>query len=302
MEKVILIDASGLIYRGFYAIPPFLKSPGGVLTNAVFGFTTILLGLIASQKPDYIAVAYDKKGPTFRHKEFTEYKATRVKAPQELYDQIPLVKKMVETFKIPSFEAQGFEADDVLATIANHLKNNKNVEVLIATGDFDMFQMVSPNVAILYPEKGFKETRIFKRDDVVAKYSLTPEQIPDYKGIAGDSSDNLPGVKGIGEKGAKDLLQKYGTLEAVFAHSSELSQSLQKKLSESKDQALMCKRLATLDIAAPLQFDLETCKVQNFNISAVSALFRELGFRTLEKKVAELYAPPQKQQIQGQLF
>lgn len=298
MEKLILIDASGLIYRGFYAIPPFLKSPSGVQTNAVFGFTNILLGLIANQKPTYMAVAFDKKGPTFRHKEFEAYKATRVKAPQALYDQIPLVKSVVETFGIPAFEVEGFEADDILATLVKKLEK-ENIEVLIATGDFDIFQVVSGNTAILYPTKGFKESEIIRASDIPEKYGLTADQIPDYKGIAGDASDNLPGVRGIGEKGAKDLLQKYKTLDNIYKHLDELSPVLRKKLEESRDNAFTSKRLATLDSNVPLTFSLEDCRVKHFNVDAVRRSFSELGFRNLQKRLDELYGS---KTAQGTLF
>lgn len=288
VEKLILVDGSGLIYRGFYAIPPFFKSPSGVQTNAVFGFTAILLSLLSTQKPDYMAVAFDKKGPTFRHKEFKEYKATRVKAPQELYDQIPLVKSVVTAFGIPGFEVESYEADDIIATIDKKLAKS-GIDILIATGDFDMFQLVSANTSILYPAKGFKEAETLRLDDVEKKYGLTPEQIPDYKGIAGDSSDNLPGVKGIGEKGAKDLLHKYQTLENIYAHLAELSPVVRKKLEDSHDSAAMCKKLATLQADVPIHFDLDSCRVKQFNAQAARKIFDELGFKSLKSRLDEMY-------------
>lgn len=289
MKKLILIDGSGLIYRGFYAIPPFLKSPAGVQTNAVFGFTNILLSLISSQKPDYMAVAFDKKGPTFRHKEFKEYKATRVKAPQELYDQIPLVKDVVNAFGIPLFEADNFEADDVLATIAANLSSNKKIEILIASGDFDVFQTASRNTAILYPAKGFKEAETLCAPDIEKKYGLTPAQIPDYKGLAGDASDNIPGVYGIGEKGAKDLLAKYKTLENIYGHLADLPEGMRKKLETGRADAFMSKGLAVLKTDVPLDFDLEACRVKHFDVKTVRDLFGEMGFKSLQKRLDDLY-------------
>ncbi len=298
MEKCILIDGSGLIYRGFYAVPPFIKSPTGVQTNAVFGFTNILLSLLSVRTPTYMAVAFDKKGPTFRHKEYKEYKATRVKAPQELYDQIPLVKEMVKTFGIPSFEVEGFEADDILATIVKLLPKSGN-ETLIATGDFDMFQIATEHVSMLYPAKSFKEAVVLAPKDIQAKYGITPGQIPDYKGLAGDHSDNIPGVRGIGEKGAVDLLQKYSTLENIYQHLSELSDSLRKKLEESKENAFMSKRLATLDDNVPLDFSLNECRVKHFDVDALRQAFSELGFKSLQKRLDELYGT---KTTQGALF
>lgn len=299
MEKLILIDGSGLIYRGFYAIPPFLKSPTGVQTNAVFGFSNILLSLLTSQKPDYLAVAFDKKGPTFRHKAYAKYKATRIKAPQELYNQIPLVKKIVDTFGIPAFEADEFEADDILATITKLLAKRKNLQTLIATGDFDIFQIVSDNVAILYPTKGFKEAEILKEKDIIEKYGITPEQIIDFKALAGDSSDNIPGVRGIGDKGATQLLQKYKNLENIYKHLPELSESMRKKLGDGENDALTSKQLVTLSHNVPVDFDLNACRVKNFDVKSVRAAFEELGFKSLQKRLDELYGVDPKQ---GALF
>lgn len=296
MKKCILIDGSGLIYRGFYAIPPFLKSPAGVQTNAVYGFTNILLSLLAHKKPDYMAVAFDRKGPTFRHKEFTAYKATRVAAPQALYDQIPLVKKVVETFGIPSFESEGFEADDVLATIVKKLAKDPTVEIFIVTGDFDLFQMVKLRVSILYPAKGFKAEEIMKASDIKAKYGISPDQIPDFKGIAGDSSDNIPGVRGIGEKGAKELLSRFDSLENIYEHIDEITGAMRIKLEEGRDAAFMSKKLATLHEEVPINFDLPACRVAEFNAVAAKKLFDELGFKSIQKRLDEIFGiePAQK--------
>jgi DNA polymerase-1 len=288
MQKLILVDASGLIYRGFYAIPPFFRTKAGVQVNAVFGFTSIILTLLANHKPDYLAVAYDKKGPTFRHKEYTEYKATRVKAPQELYDQIPIVKDVVSALEIPAFDAEGFEADDIIATIVEHTAE-PDLEIFIASGDFDVFQMANQHTHIIYPTKGFREAEIFKIPDIEKKYSLKPEQIPDYKGLAGDSSDNIPGVRGIGPVGAKSLLQKYGTLEGIYEHLSEVGGVTQKKLEDNKEMAFLSKRIATLDRNAPVKFHLGDCRAKHFNVTAARKIFTELGFKSLQGRLDELY-------------
>ena len=299
MQKLILVDGSGLIYRGFYAIPPFLKSPSGQLTNAVFGFANILLSLISVHKPDYIAVAFDKKGPTFRHKAFAEYKATRVKAPQELYDQIPLVKKVVETFGMPLFEKEGFEADDILATIVEQTAAQSDIETLIATGDFDMFQVAGPHVSILYPGKGFKDAQILREEDIEKKYGLLPLQIPDYKGLAGDSSDNIPGVHGRGDVGATNLLQKYKTLDGIYEHIDEIQGALKKKLEDGKRDAFMSRDLAVLVRNVPTDFSLEDCRVKKFGVDSLHALFGELGFKSLQKRLDDLYGT---ETAQGTLF
>lgn len=299
MEKLILIDGSGLIYRGFYAIPPFFKSPTGAPTNAVFGFTSILLTILANHKPDYLAVAFDKKGPTFRHKAYKEYKATRVKAPQELYDQIPLVKDVVSAFGIPGFEVEGFEADDILAAIVALVGPKTDVHTLIASGDFDMFQIASDKVSILYPTKGFKEAEIFSADEIKKKYGITPGQIPDYKGLAGDNSDNIPGVMGIGDKGATKLLQDYGTLENIYEHLGDISEGVRKKLEASRDNAFMSKKLATLEVNVPLDFDLPACRAKHFNAKSVKQTLAGLGFKSLIKRIDEMYGD---EPAQGSLF
>lgn len=299
MKKLILIDGSGLIYRGFYAIPPFLRAPDGTQTNAVFGFTNILLSLLSVHKPDYMAVALDKRGPTFRHKEFKEYKATRVKAPQELYDQIPLVKTVITSFGIPLFESEGYEADDILAAIVKKNSAEKNLQTFIATGDFDVFQIVGPAVFILYPTKGFKEAEILRTEDINAKYGFSPEQIPDYKGLAGDSSDNIPGVHGIGDKGATELLLKYKNLENIYKHLDEIKGALHQKLAAGQKDAFMSKRLATLDSNAPVDFNLTSCSVKDFDVKTVHELFGKLGFKSLQKRLNELF---EKNYSQNALF
>jgi DNA polymerase-1 len=289
MKKLIIIDGSGLIYRGFYAIPPFMRSPAGLQTNAVFGFMSILLTILITQKPDYLAVAFDMKGPTFRHKEYTEYKATRTKAPDELYAQIPIVKSLTAAFGIPSFEVAGIEADDIIATVVKKMSGNRELLTLIATGDFDIFQVVGEGSEILYPEKGFREAKPLNAADIFAKYGIHPLQIPDYKGIAGDSSDNIPGVKGIGDKGAVSLLTKYGTLEGVYEHIDEIKGAMRKKLEESREIALLSKRLATLKSDVEIDFELEKCHAAGFNVSAAREAFRELGLKSLMRKLDELY-------------
>lgn len=282
MQKLILIDGAGLVYRSFFAVPLHLRSATGEHTNAILGFTNILLNIILRQKPDYIAVAFDKKGPTFRHKEFKEYKATRVKAPQELYDQIPRVKEVISAFRIPLFEVDGFEADDVLATVAKHVSKEKNLETYIATGDFDMFQTISPRVKILYPTQGFKEASIVDEKQVMEKYGLTPAQIPDYKGLCGDHSDNIPGVMGIGEKTAKILLQKYGSLENIYEKlTGVIPEGIRKKLEIGRESAFFSKKLATLIYEVPFDFSLKNCELHSPNPDKIVPLFEKLGFYKL---------------------
>lgn len=289
MKKLILIDGTGLIYRGFYSIPPYLKSPDGTLTNAVYGFTLILLSIIELQKPDYIAVAFDLKGPTFRHEQYKEYKATRTKAPDELFAQIPMVKELVTDFGIPQFTAPGFEADDVLATIVRHMRGTRpELAISIATGDFDVFQLADDMVSILYPTKGFRAADIFTPPLIKEKYGITPLQIPDYKGLAGDSSDNIPGVRGIGDKTATELLNLYGTLEGIYEHIEEIKGAKRTKLETGKESAFECRGLATLRADVEVPFELDKCHVSNIDSAKIMELFTRLGFNSLKGRVREL--------------
>ena len=215
-EKLLIIDSNALIHRAFHALPPLSDSQGRP-TNAVYGFTTIFLKAVKDLKPDYVAACFDRKEKTFRHEEYVEYKATRVKAPDELYEQIPLVKEVVRSFDVPVFELAGYEADDLIGTVAT-LKSvdRPDIETIILTGDQDCLQLVDYNTKVLSPHKGLSETILYGEQEVKEKFGgLMPKQLIDYKGLRGDTSDNIPGVKGIGEKGAIDLLLNFGSLEEV---------------------------------------------------------------------------------------
>lgn len=198
--KLIIIDGNALIHRSFHALPPTLRTKKGVLVNAVYGFTSFLLKALNEFHPEYVVLTLDKKGPTFRHEAYTEYKATRVKAPDELYEQIPLVKKVAEAFNIPIFELSGFEADDLIGTICAQMKKEKNLETIIITGDFDTLQLIDSRTKVYTMSRGLSDSVLYGAEQVKARYNLEPDQIIDYKALRGDVSDNIPGVKGIGEK------------------------------------------------------------------------------------------------------
>ncbi|PIU78231.1 MAG: DNA polymerase I, partial [Candidatus Moranbacteria bacterium CG06_land_8_20_14_3_00_43_56] len=201
-KKLILIDSNAIIHRAYHALP-LLTTKKGELVNAVYGFTSVLLNVLGKFKPDYIAATFDLKEPTFRHKEFKDYKATRVKAPDDLYEQIPQVKKIVETFNIPIVEKEGYEADDLIATFARKTeKLHPDVEVIVVTGDLDTLQLVDENIKVFALRKGMSDSVLYGKKEILERYGLKPEQMIDYKGLRGDPSDNLPGVKGVGEKTA----------------------------------------------------------------------------------------------------
>lgn len=289
-QKLLVIDGNALIHRSFHALPP-LTAPDGRVVNAVYGFAATLLKAWKDIKPTHIAATFDLKGPTFRHKAFAAYKATRVKAPDELYEQIPVVKDLVRSFNIPVYEMSGYEADDVIGTITSH---DGTFESIILTGDMDTMQLVNSRTSVYTIRKGLSDTAMYNEAAVKERYGLTPDQVIDYKALRGDPSDNIPGVKGIGEKTAVDLLQKFGTLEKLYTALADNSKKVQtikdgvkEKLLTYKSDAFLSKQLATIDCQAPIAFDLEATAVHHYNRDQVVSLFRELGFKSLLSKLPE---------------
>jgi len=286
MKKFILIDSHALIHRAYHALPP-LTTKSGELVNAVYGFTSILIKTISDFKPDYIAAAFDAPGATFRHEEYKEYKATRVKAPDDLYAQIPRVKEILTAFNIPIFEKSGFEADDIIGTISKNLKR-KDIEVLILTGDTDNFQLIGKNIKVLYSSpSASKEQIIYDAKRVEERFEgLKPEQLIDFKGLKGDPSDNIPGIKGVGEKTAIILLQRFGTIENLYRAVEKnkingVSASVLEKLKTGKDMAFFSKKLATIKQNVSLKFDLKKSQFGKFNKEKLFNILRELGFVSL---------------------
>ena len=235
MKKLVLIDSNALVHRAFHALPPTLTSPKGVLTNAVYGFTSVLLKMIKDLKPDYIAATYDLAGPTFRHEEFEAYKAHREKAPDELYAQIPLTKEILKTFGIPVYEKQGFEADDLIGSLAERGKKEKDIQVIIVTGDLDPLQLVYKDKVVVFTlRKGLTDTVTYNEAEVKKRYGIKPEQVIDFKGLKGDPSDNIPGVPGIGEKTASSLIQTFNNIENLYKHIEEISLDFSKSETDLK--------------------------------------------------------------------
>jgi DNA polymerase-1 len=291
-EKLMIIDGNAIIHRSFHALPPTLRTKDGVLVNAVYGFSSFLLKAWKELKPDYIVLTLDMKGPTFRHKKYKEYKATRVKAPQDLYDQIPRVKEVATAFNIPIFELSGWEADDLIGTIAKVAP--EKVEKIIVTGDMDTMQLVNDNTKVFAMGRGLSESVLYDEAKVRERYALNPDQMIDYKGLRGDPSDNIPGVKGVGEKTATELLQNFKTLDGVYAQLRIKNEELRIKpriaelLREHKDDAYLSRDLATINRDAPIKFDLEKCRAKDFDIQKVSKIFYELEFKTLLPRVQDL--------------
>ena len=282
--KLVLIDGHSLAFRAFHALPPSMTAPDGELTNAVFGFTSMLLNVLRDQQPEYVAVAFDV-GKTFRHEMFPEYKGHRERMPDELRTQIERIKQVVETLNIPIFTAEGFEADDVLATLARQAES-QGVDSLIVTGDRDILQVVNEHIRVLTSGRQFSDTIIYDPPAVEEKYSLRTDQLVDYKALVGDKSDNIPGVRGIGEKGAVALLQKYGTLEAVYAHLAEVTPERTKKaLTEGEADAWQSQTLGRIILDVPIQLDLAACHTRDYDRAKAVELFRDLAFRALVAKL-----------------
>lgn len=290
MQKLFLIDGNAIIHRAFHAIPHFTTSKGELI-NAVYGFSSMLLNIMNAQKPDYIAVSFDLAAKTFRHEEYKDYKATRTKAPDELYAQIPRIKEVVKTFNIPIYEIEGFEADDVLGTLAEQAEKtqtpNAPLNTYIVTGDMDTLQLVTDKTFVFAPQNGFKEAITYDTNKVLAKHGLTPSQIVDYKSLKGDSSDNIPGVPGIGEKTSVQLLQKYKTLDGVYEHLEEITGAVHNKLKDNREQAYLSQYLARIVINVPIDLDLDDCRTHKFDHEKLTTLFTELEFKSLLAKLGQ---------------
>ncbi|MBU1953652.1 hypothetical protein KKH03_01620 [Patescibacteria group bacterium] len=287
MKKLILIDGNAILHRAYHSLPPF-KTTKGEITNAIFGFLRMLIDIYIKIQPDYLGIAWDRKAPTFRHEKYAEYKATRVAPPEDLYPQLPRLKEVLKAFNIPMMEQDGFEADDLLGAAANKAEKEADLETLIVTGDQDAMQLVSDKTHIMAPIKGISEVKMFDPAAVKEKYGIRPDQIIDYKALCGDTSDNIPGVPGIGPKNATQLLRKYNDLDNIYAHLAELPDGQKAKLEAGKQSAYMSRELATIDRGAPVQFNLEDLQTHDINYPAVEKLFNELEFRTLGKKLEQL--------------
>src|SRR2546423_789804 len=287
-KKLVLIDGHAIIHRAFHAVPETLTTSKGENVNATFGFTSMLIKALLEEKPDYIAMTFDRPSPTFRHEQFTEYKAHRPTLPDNIRPQFARIHEVVEAFGIPIYEKDGFEADDVLGTLSVQA-NQQGVDTIIYTGDMDTLQLVNEHVAVKVAKRGITEITEYDEEGVKARYGFEPDKLPDYKGLVGDKSDNIPGVPGIGEKTASKLIAEYGSLENVLTHLDEIKPKEQKLLREYSEQAKQSKFLATIVLDVPVQLDLEACRPEHMNRDKVLAIFRELEFRTMVEKVLSLF-------------
>ncbi|MEK7149006.1 MAG: 5'-3' exonuclease H3TH domain-containing protein, partial [Patescibacteria group bacterium] len=287
-ERIVLLDSNAIVHRAFHALPP-LTSPTGEPTNAVYGFVSILLKIIAELKPTHMLAAFDLAAPTFRHKAFAGYKATRGKAPDELYLQFPPIKKILGMLSVPIYEKEGYEADDIIGTAVKFFeKKHPHAEILIVTGDLDTLQLISPNTKVYTMRKGLSDTIIYDEGAFRARFGFPPEHMIDYKGLRGDPSDNIPGIRGIGEKTAMTLVQQFGTIEDIYKNISKVKpDGVRKKLEESKEEALFSKELSTINTSSPVSIDLESALWRNDikENKDLRDLFQLLGFFSLLKRL-----------------
>lgn len=287
-QRLMIIDGHAMIHRAYHAVPETLATKKGEVINAIFGFTSLLIKALNDINPDYIAMAFDLPTPTFRHQQFAQYKAHRPTLPDNMRPQFGRIREMVEAFGIPIYEKDGFEADDVLGTLARQA-TVEGVDTIILTGDMDTLQLVDEHVKVMAAKRGITEVVEYGIEEVQQRFGVSPEHVPDYKGLVGDTSDNIPGVKGVGEKTAKKLLAQYsGDIEQLFAHLDDLAPKEQKLLRGKEEEARHSKYLATIVRDVPVQLDLVACRVGQVNHERTVALFRELEFRTLIDKIPGL--------------
>jgi DNA polymerase-1 len=285
-KKLLLIDGNSIAYRAFFALP-LLHNDKGIHTNAIYGFTMMLMKILEEEKPTHILVAFDAGKTTFRHKSFSEYKGGRQKTPPELSEQFPLIRELLDAYQISRYELENYEADDIIGTMSLQAEK-EGYEVKVISGDKDLTQLSSPKTTVGITRKGITDIEEYTPAHIEEKYGLTPEQIIDMKGLMGDNSDNIPGVPGVGEKTAIKLLKEFHTLEDLLSSIEKVSgNKLKEKLTTYKEQALLSKELATIMREAPVEVQLEDIHYEGFDQGKLNHLFKDLGFHSLLDKIAE---------------
>ncbi|MDH3730538.1 MAG: DNA polymerase I [Acidimicrobiia bacterium] len=287
MRKLVLLDGHSLSYRAFYALPTDLATPSGQVTNAAYGFTSMVIRLFADEKPDAAAVAWDLPGKTFRSEAYSEYKAQREAPPDIFRSQLPLIREVADALRIPQFSVPGFEADDVIATIAKRVAGD-DWEVLVVTGDRDAFQLIGDGIRVMYTRRGITDTVNATPEWVNERYGITPAQYVDYAALRGDPSDNLPGVPGVGEKTASKLISGYGSIEGIYEHIEEHSPKLRQNLEASKDQVFLNRTLSVLREDTPVEATADDLVLEPWDATKVREVFDGLAFRSLWDRLVEL--------------
>ena len=284
-KKLILIDGNSLFNRAYFALPPMMNKKG-FYTNAIYGFSTMTNNVIDTYQPDYMAVAFDLKGPTFRHKQFEDYKAGRKGMPEELAMQVEPLKQVVEAMGIARVEFPGYEADDIIGTLSK-FGEEEGLEVIIVTGDKDALQLASPKTKVLITKKGISETEEYDDKTVYEQYGLTPTEFIDLKALMGDKSDNIKGVAGVGEKTGMKLLHEYRSIENIYENIENIKGSVKTKLENDRESAFLSKKLATIIRNMPIELDLEELKYQGAQAETLMGLYREFEMNSLLNKLAK---------------
>lgn len=287
MSKLVLVDGNAILHRAYHSMPATLTSRNGEQINAVYGFTSMLLTIISDLKPTHLAICFDRKEPTFRKEMYEKYQSQRPEMDKELSSQISIVKKVINAFAIPIFEKAGFEADDLIGTIAK--TSEKTIDsVIIVTGDRDILQLVSAKTKVYLPIKGLTNAKLMGKNEVMEKLGVWPEQIIDYKALVGDPSDNYPGVPGIGPKTAEGLIDKYDNFGNIYKHLDEINDSVKLKLSSGKEKGDMSYKLAKIKTDVDIEIDLDEIGTWSINKKEILEVFSEIGFRSLSERVRRL--------------
>lgn len=284
-KTLLLIDSHALLYRAYYAMPPTLTTRQGEPINAVFGFTSLLLDVLIKFEPTHCIAVMDSRGPTIRHQDYSFYKANRKQADDLFIQQIPRAEEMINTFNIPLLKLDGVEADDIIGTLAQGHKDEFD-KIIIVTGDQDMFQLIHDNIGVYMAGRKFSESKLYNRQMVIEKLGVTPEQVPDYKGLCGDPSDNIPGVAGIGKKGASDLVSMFNSISGIYEHIDEVANRYKNKLIENQEMAFKSLDLATIKKDIPLSYDIKESVVDVSEV--LVSKVEELEFTSLVKKSKQL--------------
>jgi len=287
-KQILIIDSNALVYRSYYGLPK-LKNKKGETINAVYGFYLILFRALKEINPDFIVATFDLPGPTFRHKEYKEYKAKRVKAPDELYQQIPKIKQLLELFEIPIYEKKGFEADDLIGTISDLVIKKGEIENIILSGDTDVFQLIDYQTKVYFLKNG--DRIIYDEEAIKEKYEgLLPKQLIDFKALKGDASDNIPGVAGVGEKTALKLIQDFGNIEKLYSNVNKVDIKVKNKLNKDKDKAFFSKKLIEIKKDVLINFDLEKCTWGKFDYDKIKVtnFLEDLGLIKLIEKLPKI--------------
>jgi DNA polymerase-1 len=281
--KLVLIDGNAILHRAFHAMPP-LTTRSGEPINAVYGLISMFLRVVQDLKPDAIAVAFDEKAPTFRHKEFKGYQAQRPPVADELSSQFEKARDFFKAARVPVYSMPGYEADDVIGTIADKSKE----DVVVVTGDRDMLQLINDKVKLYMPVVGLTNAKLYGEVEAKERMGVPPDKIPDYKAMVGDPSDNYPGVSGIGPKTAEKLLEKYGSINNIYAHLLEIDPKVRQKLESKKDEAKLFHKLATIVRDVPVEINFEDMGKWKVDSPEVLTLFQKFGFKTLTERIKKV--------------